>query len=142
MDDARDSCEEAGGGVANKEVAQTTPTKNADGIRPASCTPSATRNETKLKVENSSPDLRTPPQARKCTRNKHRTHPAVFGGENTTTGSSLRKMTGAGGKDSLQESKKVDALMMAKFENLNNSDRVKRIRMTSEKIIKVYNRHV
>ena len=123
--------------MANKEVSQTTPTKNADSIRPASCTP-AGRNETKLKVENSSPNLRTSPGGRKWPRDKHtrsRTHPSMCsGGDNA---SSLKKTTGAEGKDGLQLSKKTDKLMVAKFEKLSDTDRVKRIRMSSERIIKV-----
>lgn len=124
--------------MANNEVSPTTPTKNADGIRPASCTP-AGRNETKLKVENSSPNLRTPPGGRKWPRDKHtrsRTHPSMYsGGDN---GSSLiKKLTGAEGRDGLQLGKKMDKIMAAKFEKLSDTDRVKRIRVSSERIIKV-----
>ena len=52
-------------------------------------------------------------------------------------GSSSKKTIGAEGKDSLQLCKKTDKLMAAKFEKLSDTDRVKRIRMSSERIIKV-----
>ena len=48
--------------------------------------------------------------------------------------SSLRKITGVVGGS---PSKKVEALLTAKFERLSDVDRVKRVRMNSEKITKV-----
>ena len=122
--------------MASKEASQTTPTLNADTTRPASCTPPQ-RTEQKLRKDKSSPNVRTPPQVSKCSRSKHtRSRTTSAEGENGGTGSSLKKMTGAAGRDSIQ-TKKIEALLSAKFVSLNDTDRVKRIRINSEKFVKV-----
>ena len=52
---------------------------------------------------------------------------------------SLKKVTtGALG----HQSKKIDAILAARFDSLNDLDRVKRIRMNSDKIMKVWMVHL
>lgn len=130
-DGSRASCEEAGGGTV--EITQMIPTQNTNNIRPASCTPA---KPPRVKQDKSSPDVRTPrQQVSKDFRNKHvrcRTHSAE--GEK---GAKLKKMTGFMRRDG-SPPKKIDALLTAKFKNLSDMDRVKRVRMASENIIKVF----
>ena len=131
-DGNRASSEEADGGVTNTETTQTTPTRNTDNIRPASCTPT---NPPRLKQDKFSPDVRTPPrQVSKDSRSKHtRCRTLSANGEKRAK---LKKMTRLVGKDG-SPSKKTDALLTANFQSLNDMDRVKRVRMASENIIKV-----
>lgn len=131
-DGSRASCEEADGGVVNTETTQTTPTRNMDNIRPASCTPT---KPPRLKQDKSAPDVSTPQQqVSKDSRSKHiqcRTHSA-----NGEKRGKLKKMTESVGKDG-SPSKKTNALLTVNFKSLNDMDRVKRIRLASENIIKV-----
>ena len=75
------------------------------------------------------------PQVGKNSRSEHghrRTNSA--GGGKETHGSSLKKITGAVGGSS---SKKIEALLTARFERLSDVDRVRRVKMNSEKLMKV-----
>lgn len=113
---------------------ETTPTSACNNInnQPAL----SERYEPKISIEKVSSNSKTPPQVSKNSRSKHgvhrRTHSA--GGEDASR-SSLKKITGAVGGS---PSKKVEALLTARFEGLSDVDRVKRVRLNSEKIIKVF----
>ena len=118
--------------MANSETTPTTPT-NAYNNRPALCSPTK-RYEPKMRQEKASSNSRTPPQASKTSRSKRmhrRTNSA--GGEDTSR-SSLKRITGAVGGS---PSKKIEALLTARFERLSDMDRVRRVRMNSEKLMKV-----
>ena len=108
--------------MANNENTPTT-----DDIRPASCTPTK-RYERKIRQEMRSPNPKTPPQIGKSSRSK-RTHIRInsAGGGKEGSGSLLKKMTGAVGNQ----------LKKARFESLSDMDRVRRVKMNSEKIMKV-----
>ncbi len=107
---------------------ETTPTNDACN-RPALCAPSE-RYEPKIRSEktSSNPQVSKAPQSKRVHR---RTHSA--GGEDASR-SSLKKITrGVGGSPS----KKMETLLTAQFERLSDGDRVRRVRMNSEKITKV-----
>lgn len=119
--------------MANNETTPTTPT-NAHNVRPASCTPTK-RREPEIQEKASSNSM-TPPQVDKNSRSKRvhrRTNSA--GGRREIHGSSLKKITGAVGGN---PSKKIEALLTTKFEKLSDVDRVRRVKMNSERLMKVY----
>lgn len=126
--------------MATTDTAQITPTHNAGEIRPASCTPTK-RHELRPKQDKASPSSTTP-QVNKGSRSRcGRSRTRSADGENGAIGStSKKKMTGAvggGGGGESPQSKKMDALLMAKFEKLSDIDRVRRVKVNSDRIMKV-----
>ena len=87
-----------------------------------------------MRQEKASSNPRTPPQVSKASRSKrgHRRTNST-GGEDTSR-SSLKKITGAVRGS---PSKKIEALLTARFERLSDVDRVRRVKMNSEKLMKV-----
>lgn len=89
----------------------------------------------KMGEEETSSNPKGPSRVSRGVRNKavhKRTNSA--GGEKEVSVSPSKKMTGASEEG---PSKKTDRLLTAKFESLSETDRVKRVKMNSEKIMKV-----
>ena len=117
---------------------ETTPTAPINACNNTNNQPALSeRYEPKIRSEKGLSNPKTPPQVSKNSRSKRgahrRTHSA--GGEDVSrSSSSLKKITGAVGGS---PSKKVEALLNARFERLSDMDRVRRVRLNSERITKV-----
>ena len=120
---------------------ETTPTTSTNAYnQPALCSPSK-RYEPKMRPEKASSNSnpQTPPQVSRTSRSKRVHRRTNSAGGVDTSRSSLKKITGAAAMGGSPSKKvHVEALMTARFDRLSDVDRVRRVKMNSEKITKVF----